>query len=101
MEEIKEPQMSYIGKKLAYYSALAGTIILVAYLISQVEFLIGLGLVYVLSAFVVNGIFLLALLLEVIYNTLYWRAYIVAIISMLLNIPLVILYLFIVSYFHL
>ncbi|QNR85750.1 hypothetical protein H9N25_04625 [Pedobacter riviphilus] len=95
-EEIKEPQMIYVGKKLAYYSAFFGTMILIAYMISHAGFLIGLGLVYVLSAFVINGIFLLILLLELIYNTDYRRAYIVAIISMLLNIPLSFFYLFLV-----
>lgn len=98
MEEIKEPQMIYIGKKLAYYSALIGTIILIAYLISHAEFLIGLGLVYVLSALVINGIFLLVLLLELMYNTAYWRAYTIAIICMLLNIPLSFFYLFLATH---
>ncbi|MBO9675798.1 MAG: hypothetical protein J7577_20295 [Sphingobacteriaceae bacterium] len=96
MEEIKEPQMIYIGKKLAYYSALIGTIILVAYLLSHADFLIVLGLVYVLSALVINGIFLFALLIELLYNTTHWRAYSVAIICMLLNIPLSAFYFFLV-----
>ncbi len=101
MNEIKAPQMSYIGKKLAYYSALFGTIILLAYLISHAEFLVVLGLFYLLSAFVINGIFLFAPIIEPMCNTAQCRAYIIAIICMLLNIPLVLLYIFILSYFNL
>ncbi|WP_412468018.1 hypothetical protein [Pedobacter sp. KLB.chiD] len=98
MKEIKEPQMTYFGRKLAYYSALFGTGILLAYLISHAEFLIGLGLFYLLSAFVINSIFLFALLIELMYNTAQWRAYIIAMLSMLLNIPLSFFYFFLVSH---
>ncbi|MEH3115592.1 hypothetical protein [Pedobacter terrae] len=98
MKEIKEPQMTYVGRKLAYHSAFFGTIILVAYLISHANFLIVLGLMYLLSAFVINGIFLFALLVELMYKTAQWRAYMIAILSMLLNIPLSLFYFFIVSH---
>lgn len=92
MKENTEPQMIYVGKKLAYYSAVIGTIILITYLISHANYLIELGLIYVLLAFVVNGIFLLVLLLELIYNRAYWKSYMATIIAMLLNIPLSLLY---------
>lgn len=101
MEETIEPQMNYVGKRMAYYSALIGTLILITYLISHADFLAVVGVIYILSATVVNTLVLMVVLIELICNQSSWRSSVVTIICMLLNIPLVILYLFILSYFHL
>ncbi|MGM9478444.1 hypothetical protein ACS5PU_18610 [Pedobacter sp. GSP4] len=98
MKEIPDPQMIYIAKKLAYYSALIGTIIFVSFLLSKATYLMGLGLVYILSATVINAIFLLVLVIELIYNPIHWRSYLATIICMLLNIPLSMLYFFLVTH---
>ncbi|SDD53360.1 hypothetical protein SAMN04488024_106148 [Pedobacter soli] len=101
MDEILEPQMNYVGKKLAYYSALIGTLIFLTYLLSKSLFLMIAGVVFILGAGIVNVLVLAVILIELICNQTHWRSTVVTIICMLLNIPLVILYLFILSYFHL
>lgn len=101
MDEILEPQMNYVGKKLAYYSALIGTLIFITYLLSKSLFLVIAGVVFILGAGIVNVLVLALILIELIDNQNHWRNSVVTIICMLLNIPLVMLYLFILSYFHL
>ena len=101
MDEILEPQMNYVGKKLAYYSALIGTLIFITYLLSKSLFLVIAGVVFILGAGIVNVLVLALILIELIGNQNHWRSTLVTIICMLLNIPLVMLYLFILSYFHL
>ncbi len=101
MEEIFEPQMNYVGKKLAYYSALIGTLIFITYLISQTFFLVIVGAVFTLGAVIINLLVLAIILVELICNPTTWRHTVATIICMLLNIPLVILYMCILSYFHL
>ncbi|MCX2493143.1 hypothetical protein OQX63_06640 [Pedobacter sp. PF22-3] len=101
MEEIPEPQMSYVGKKIAYYSAIIGTLIFLTYLISNSFFLIIAGAVFTLSAAIVNIIVIALIIVELISYQNHWRRALITIISMLLNIPLVLLYIFALSYFHL
>ena len=101
MEEILEPQMNYVGKRLAYYCALIGTLILITYLISNTFYIMMIGAVFILSAAVLNILVLAIILIELICNQTHWRSTVVTIICMLLNIPLVILYMYILSYFHL
>jgi len=100
MEETIEPQMNYVGKRMAYYSALIGTLILITYLISRADFLAVVGVIYILSAAVVNTLVLMVVLIELICNQSSWRSSVVTIICMLLNIPLVIIYIFLISYFN-
>lgn len=101
MEEILELQMNYIGKRLAYYSALIGTLIFITYLISDSLFLMIAGAIFTLGAAITNLLVLAIILVELIGNPTTWRHTVATVICMLLNIPLVILYLYIISYFHL
>ncbi|SFA45939.1 hypothetical protein SAMN04488511_105198 [Pedobacter suwonensis] len=101
MEEIPESQMNYLGKKIAYYSALVGTLIFVTYLISNSLFLMIAGAVFTIGAAISNVFVLAIILVELIFNKSYWRNSIVTVICMLLNIPLVLLYIFILSHFNL
>lgn len=100
MEEITEPQMNYIGKRLAYYSAIFGTLIMVTYLISNSFFLLVVGAVYILGAALINTLVLLLILIELISNQKLWRSSVATIICMLLNIPLSIFYIFLLTYFN-
>jgi len=101
MEEIPESHMNYLGKKIAYYSALVGTLIFVTYLISNSLFLMIAGAVFTIGAAILNVFVLAIILVELIFNKSYWRNSIVTVICMLLNIPLVLLYIFILSHFNL
>lgn len=93
--------MSYVGKKIAYYSAIIGTLIFLTYLISNSFFLIIAGAVFTLSAAIVNITVIALIIVELISYQNHWRRALITIISMLLNIPLVLLYIFALSYFHL
>lgn len=101
MDEIPEPQMSYVGKKIAYYSTIIGTLIFLTYLISNSFFLIIAGAVFTLSAAIVNITVIALIIIELISYQNHWRRALITIICMLLNIPLVLLYIFALSYFHL
>ncbi len=99
-EEILAPQMNYLGKRLAYYSALIGTLMLIINLISDSFFLMIIGAVFTLGAAIVNFFVLAIILIELICDQTSWRNTVATIICMLLNIPLVIIYLLIISYFN-
>lgn len=101
MEEISGPKMSNVGKKIAYYSATIGTLIFLTYLISNSFFLIIAGAVFTLSAAIVNITVIALIIIELIRYQNYWRRALITIICMLLNIPLVMRYIFALSYFHL
>jgi len=91
-----EPLIIRIGKKAALYSAAIGTFLLLAFLISKQNLLIAIGLNYVMLAFIMNTIILLALIAALFLHTAHWKNIAVTIICVLLNIPLSILYLTIV-----
>jgi len=101
MEEIPESQMNYLGKKIAYYSALVGTLIFVTYLISNSLFLMIAGAVFTIGSAILNVLVVALILVELIFNKSYWRNSLFSVVCILLNIPLVILYIFILSYFDL
>lgn len=100
MEDIPEPQMNYVGKTLAYYSALIGTLIFITYLISGSFLLLITGAVFTLSAALINITVIALIIIELISYQKHWRNAVVTIICMLFNIPLAISYILILSYFH-
>ena len=100
MKEILAPQMNYLGQRLAYYCALIGTLILITFLISNSFYLMVAGAVFTLGAAVVNILVLSIILIELICNQSHWRNSVVTLICMLLNIPLSISYMLILSYYH-
>jgi len=91
-----EPQIIRIGKMSALYSAAIGTFLLLAFLISKQNLLIAIGLNYIMLAFITNMIILLALIAALFLHAAHWKNVVVAIICVLLNIPLSILYLTII-----
>ncbi|GGE45073.1 hypothetical protein EV200_104524 [Pedobacter psychrotolerans] len=91
-----EPLIIRIGKKAALCSAAVGTFLLLAFLISKQNLLIAIGLNDVMLAFIMNTIILLALIAALFLNTAHWKNIVVAIVCVLLNIPLSILYLTII-----
>lgn len=81
-----------LGLQTAKYSALAGTIIFLAYCITSNEALPILGLFYILVACAINGVFLLALIIETLANANDRKELVTAMGMMLLNIPLAFIY---------
>ncbi|SER87266.1 hypothetical protein [Pedobacter rhizosphaerae] len=76
------------GKKSALYSAIGGSVILLIFMLTKANVMIGVGLYYIGVAFIINSILLLGILLELILNLRYWAKYITTIIYLVLNIPL-------------
>ncbi|MDY0907137.1 hypothetical protein SOM16_19580 [Pedobacter sp. CFBP9032] len=93
MTNTLEPQIILIGKKASIYSAVIGTLLLLAYLISNEHSLIAIGISYILFAFVINSLILLALVAALFFHTPHWKKIVATIICVLLNIPLSIFYL--------
>lgn len=91
-----EPQIIQIGKKAAIYSAVAGTFLLLAYIISKQDALIEIGISYVLFAIFANTLILLALSTALFTQTSHWKKIVATIICVLLDIPLSIFYFFII-----
>lgn len=96
MKENIEPQMIAIGKKVARYSAISGTFILLTFLISNRLEIAFFGLAFVFLAAITNGIIVFILVIELIYNIDYRQRIAAVILYMLLNIPLTIVYFLIV-----
>lgn len=96
MKNTLEPQIIFIGKKATIYSAAIGTFLLLAFQMSKQDSLIAIGISYILFAFVVNSLILLALIAALFFHTPHWKKIIATIICVLLNIPLSIFYLSIV-----
>ena len=93
MTNTLEPQIILIGKKASIYSAVIGTLLLLAYLVSNEQSLIAIGISYILFAFVINSLILLALVAALFFHTPHWKKIVATIICVLLNIPLSIFYL--------
>ncbi len=100
MEDIREPQMNYVGKRLAYYSALMGTLIFITYLISGSFLLLVTGAVFTLSAALINITVVALIVIEFINYRNHWKNSLTTIVCMLLNIPLAASYMLILTYFH-
>lgn len=99
-KEIKRPLLIETGKWMAVLSAAIGTIILLAYFALKVSEMMLVGFIYIYFAAAINGLFFLVLLLECFRQQNHWRKIVATMIIMLLNIPLVIFYILIVSYFN-
>ncbi|WP_443946547.1 hypothetical protein ACJVDH_05405 [Pedobacter sp. AW1-32] len=83
----KEPQMIAFGKKTALFSAIIGSGILLSFLISKADFLVGVGLVYLCIAAIFNLIILLAITIEFFRYPTFWKNFLTAIACILGNIP--------------
>jgi hypothetical protein len=93
-----EPQIIPIGKKVALYSAVIGTLLLVSYLISKDNLLIKIGFTYILFAILINIFILLVLFIALFLHVAHWKNIVATIICVLLNIPLTIFYLTIIAH---
>lgn len=97
MENTKKYKIITIAKKVAIYSTTIGTIILVGFLIAKSEILILFGLCYILTATIINSVFLILLFIACLRNIKQWRKFVAMMIFMLLNIPLSIIYCYIAT----
>jgi hypothetical protein len=91
-----EPQIIRVGQKTAIYSFAIGTVILLIFLMSKYTPFVAVGLYYVLAAFVINSLILLTLLIQLLYHKEHWRKILATVSFMLLNVPISLLYFFIV-----
>ena len=96
MKEITEPRTIYFGQIVAKYSAILGTIILLGFLFTDNIAVALAGLAYTVLAALVNGIIVLTLLFNLIYYIEYRPRITATILFMLLNIPLSLIYFYIV-----
>ena len=97
MKKPNEEAIIEISKKVAIASTGIGTLILGGYLITQEDMLMPVGLMYISIAGIINGFFVVLLIIECLCKITHWRKYVTTIIFMLANIPLSILYCYIAS----
>ncbi|NII81933.1 MULTISPECIES: hypothetical protein [unclassified Pedobacter] len=90
------PKTISVGQKTAVYSFVFGTMILLIFLLSKYTPLVAVGLYYVLAASVFNMLILLTLLIQFMYYKEHRKKILTTVTFMLLNIPISILYFFIV-----
>ncbi|MCK8523892.1 hypothetical protein M0D21_20110 [Aquimarina sp. D1M17] len=81
----------------ASISFLSGTLLLLFFLISQSGYIVKIGILYVLIAFVFNSITLVGLLANSIINYHHYRENLLTISLFLLNIPITIGYILLVE----
>jgi hypothetical protein len=89
----------FLSRKLAIGSFLGGTLIFITYCMFQKKPIMELGFLYVLTAFCLNGLFLFMLTISAILSKEDRTEKIYAIILMLLNIPIALLYLYLLPNF--
>jgi len=91
---MKQRKSSQIAKSTAIISFIIGTILFLSYQLTNIDVLIGLGLIYISIAFFTNSVLLLFLLIELFFVDKKERVEILKyIFLMLLNIPIAIIYL--------
>ncbi len=81
-------------------SFLLGTILLLLFMISKSAILADIGLFYVVIAFVLNAMVLIGLIINSIINHQYYRENLATILLFLLNIPITMGYIVIVTNTH-
>ncbi|RDC58295.1 hypothetical protein DU508_05000 [Pedobacter chinensis] len=94
MNNSTEPQIIDTCKRLASRSAILGTLIFVCFAIIRIPEMMFFGLMYILFAGLINGIFFIALAVSCFTNKAYWQKIVATMIFMLANIPLSIFYSF-------
>lgn len=84
-------------------SFICGTAIFLAHIIfPNLEILFIIGLIHVIIAFVINAIVFIALVIAALMNKQYWQTIILNAILLLVNIPVVMLYMYaVISGFNL
>lgn len=92
---MKNKKYSPVGKNVFLVSFLAGTLIFISFLLTQSDFLFILGFYYVIAAAIINMIVLLYELLEFLTDIAEHKASGNSVLLLLLNIPVVIIYLLI------
>ena len=85
---------------IAAVSFLLGTLLLIWYMITGYSPLIEVGMLYILVAFVLNGITLIGLVGNAIVNRHLFQENITAILLVLLNIPISLGYFYLVLHIH-
>lgn len=93
---MKEIKYSTLGRNTFLTSFLSGTLLLILYLITKADFLLILGFYFVIIAAVVNMLVLLYELLEFLTDISDKKSSGNSVLLLLVNIPITILYLFII-----
>lgn len=79
--------MILYGKKIALFSASGGATILIGFLISRADFLVGTGLIYLAIATVVNLLILTAVAIEFFRFPTFRKDFLITTGCLLANIP--------------
>jgi len=95
MNEKDQLEIIEISKKTAKFSAIIGTIILFAFLLSKNNLLAPIGIFYIFLAAIINGVLFMALFILAILSKTNRYEIITTMLILLINIPLSILYGFI------
>jgi len=93
---MKKLKYSKIGRNTFLVSFLAGTLLLISYVVSRADFLIISGFYFLITAVVINLLVLLYELLEFLTDVSERKASGNSALLLMLNIPVTLLYLFIV-----
>lgn len=93
---MRNMKCSALGRNTFLISFLSGTLLLVAYMITKADFLPILGFYFLIIAAIVNMLILLYELLEFLTDVSDRRTSGNSVILLLVNVPITILYLFIV-----
>lgn len=94
---MKKLEFSKLGRNTFLISFLSGTLLFVFYLITRADFLVLTGFYFIIIAAVVNMIVLLYELLEFVTNISDRKSSGNSVLLLLANIPVTILYIFILS----
>ncbi|PQA91676.1 hypothetical protein B0A69_17935 [Chryseobacterium shigense] len=97
---MKKVQYSTIGRNTFLASFLSGTLLFLSYMITKADFLLILGFYFVVIAAVANLLVLLYELLEFLTDVPDKKSSGNSVLLLLLNIPIMILYLFILFTYH-
>ncbi|WP_343612167.1 hypothetical protein [Chryseobacterium oranimense] len=93
---MKTIKFSKTGRTTFWISFLSGSFLLVSYLISRADFLLITGFYFVIIAAVINMLVLLYELLEFLNNTSEKKSSGNSVLLLLINIPVTVLYIFII-----
>lgn len=88
------------GRTIALSSFTLGTLLLLIFLIFEIDFLIVIGILFVLFCILINGIILLILLTKIgikLMNKQSIKSHLITLPIMLINIPITILYINLVA----
>ncbi|ATP56992.1 hypothetical protein CPT03_11105 [Pedobacter ginsengisoli] len=97
METTSISQITTIAKECTRYSFIAGSLLFLIYCLTKFSPLIGVGLLYIVLALVINSIIFLSLLITIIIYPEDYLPLLKTAIVMLFNLPIAFIYLWIIT----